>query len=649
MKNHDFRNFGFARIAVAVPLVKVADCEYNVQQMILLIKRAHEIDADVVLFPELSVTSYTAGDLFHQDFLLEKSKEALEKILTETKHCNTLSVIGMPIACDDQLFNCAVFIQAEKVLGIVPKTYIPGYKEFYEKRWFSSANNLKSRKIKILGQNAPIGTDLLFKTDDFPALVIGAEICEDLWMPIPPSSYQALAGATLLLNLSASNDVVGKADYRRALVSQQSARCLAAYAYASAGTGESSTDVVFGGHGIVAENGTILIESERFSRINEIAIRDIDLERVLFSRRQSTSFGDSVFHVKKEFRIAKFAMSLSSPSYLARQIDAHPFVPQDAHKRNERCEEIFSIQTAALAKRLQSGGANKVLIGVSGGLDSTLALLVAVKTFKMLCIDQKNIFAFTMPGFGTTDRTRNNAEKLCEVLGVSFEKINIKDGCLQQFKDIGHDIAEQNVVFENVQARYRIFTLFSKGNQVRGLVMGTGDLSELALGWCTYAGDHISHYNVNAGVPKTLVKYLVEWISEEKEFASASKILKDVLATPISPELVGSGIYQKTEDIIGPYELHDFFLYHFARWGIKTRKILFLAEKAYGSKYPPQEIKKWLKVFVERFFNSQWKRSCLPDGPKVGSVSLSPRGDWRMPSDAEVASWLNELVGKEDK
>lgn len=651
MEKYQPRDFGFARTALAIPQTRVADCDFNATQIIDLIQTAEGSHVDVLLFPEMCLTGYTAADLFQQELLQEKSAEALQRII-DAAESNMMVAVGMPIACDNQVFNCAVMIQGKRILGVVPKTYMPNYKEFYEKRWFASSRTAVSSEVELLGKNVPFGTDLLFSAANFPKLVIGVEICEDLWVPIPPSSYQALAGATLLLNLSASNEIIGKADYRRTLVGQQSGRCIAAYLYCSTGVGESTTDVVFGGHGIIAENGTILKESTRFLRDNQLVAQDIDFARILFYRQQTNSMGDGITEINRPFR--KISFELAQPVYcsLEREISPQPFVPQDVSQRDQRCEEIFSIQVAGLAKRLESGGPKKVVIGISGGLDSTLALLVAVKTFDELGFDRKNIIALTMPGFATSERTKKNAIELCATLGVSLETVDIKEGCLQQYRDIGHDIDNQDVVFENVQARYRTMTLFDRGNQVRGLVLGTGDLSEIALGWCTYSGDHLSHYNVNASIPKTLVRYLLQWVAETQVGPSAHLILQDILSTPISPELTSAKdgkITQKTEDIIGPYELHDFFLYYMVRWGMPPKKILFLAEYAFDGKYSVQEIKRWLRLFIQRFFNNQWKRSCMPDCPKVGSVSLSPRGDWRMPSDAEVGAWLEELENEEEE
>ncbi|MBI2626091.1 MAG: NAD(+) synthase [Candidatus Nealsonbacteria bacterium] len=649
MENKKPRDFGFARVGLAVPKLKVADPAFNSGQILLLIEKAKKEDVDVLLFPELCLTSYTAGDLFHQQVLLEKSLKVLQEIIGKSND-RMIVVLGMPLAWDNQIFNCAVVFQGKKILGVVPKTYIPGYKEFYEKRWFASARSAISKEIVLLGRRVPFGNDMIFQAANFQKLAIGVEICEDLWPPIPQSSYQAIAGATLLLNLSASNELVGKADYRRMLVQQQSARCIAAYAYCGAGVGESTTDVVFGGHGIIAENGEILKESVRFCRESQLVIRDIDFSRLLFYRQQTTSFGDSVFELNRHFRKISFKLGPEKSYLLQREISPHPFVPQGASQKDKRCEEIFSIQVAGLAKKIEESRVKKVLIGVSGGLDSALALLVAVKTFETLGLNRKDISAVTMPGFGTSQRTKENAIKLCKALGVSLQEIDIKNGCLQMYQDIGHDVNIQDTVFENVQARCRTNLLFAIGNKVKGLVLGTGNLSEIALGYCTFGGDHLSHYNVNGSVPKTLIRYLIRWVAETQFNAEARLTLEDILDTPVSAELIPAKdgvISQKTEEIIGPYELQDFNLYYLVKWGMTPQKILFLAQLAFKGKYSAQELKQWLILFIGRFFANQWKRSCMPDGPKVGSVSLSPRGDWRMPSDAEVAAWLEEIE-KED-
>lgn len=645
MKNK-ITHFGFIKAAAAVPLLRVGDVEYNTGEIIRSAREAANKGAEIVVFPELCLTGYTAADLFHQNILIEKAKEGLRSIQLASKKINAILIVGLPLALDDKLFNVAAIVSQGKVYGFIPKSYIPGYKEFYEERWFAAGRDLVSREIMISGEQVLIGTDLLFKIKERPEAIIGVEICEDLWVPIPPSSYQVMRGANIIANLSASNDLIGKAEYRRSLVVQQSARGICGYIYASAGPQESTTDVVFGGHAMIAENGALLIESKRFVREGTLSISEIDLEHITTDRQKTTSFGESVHELpKNNIRLIEVSVSQNTVKNFFRDVDAHPFVPKNSSERGHRSEEIFSIQSAGLAKRIEQSGIKKIIIGLSGGLDSTLAILVAVKTCNLLGLPRENIKTFTLPGFATSKRTRSNALELAKALGVSIETIDITEGCLRQLKDIGHNCKTQDIAFENVQARYRTLTLMNKANVLNGLVMGTGDLSELALGWTTFTGDQISHYNVNAGIPKTLVRYLVEWGSEQKEFASAKEVLKDILATPISPELVRGKkeVMQKTEDLVGPYELHDFFLYHFVRWGSSPKKILFLAQHAFGRAYDLEIIKKWLKVFLNRFFKNQWKRSVMPDGPKVGSVSLSPRGDWRMPSDAEVNIWLKEL------
>ncbi len=647
MKN--FNNFGFIRVVAAVPKVKVADADFNAEQSVSLILEADKIGAHLIVFPECNLTGYTANDLFHQKILQRAAVAALKKICAETKNCVTIAVVGLPLAIDNQLFNCAAIIQSGKILGIVPKTFIPGYKEYYEQRWFAPGTRMVSDSIIIDKKEIPCGIDLLFQSKELPDFMFGIEICEDLWVPIPPSSAQALAGATVLLNLSASNELVAKSEYRKNLVRQQSGRCVAAYIMASAGTGESTTDMVFSGDAMIAENGIILAENKRFQRFSNSIVSDIDVCRLALDRQRTTTFGESKEEIALDERVIQFSsIQKNWKAPLQRKISENPFVPQNLEKRNSRCEEIFSIQTAGLAKRLEHCNCKKVVIGLSGGLDSTLALLVCVKTFELLGLDKKNIKAITMPGFGTSNRTYQNAKTISETLEISLEEIDIKPVCEQHFKDINHNPENHDIVFENVQARARTFVLMNKANQQNGLVIGTGDLSELALGWCTYNGDHISMYNVNCGIPKTLVKYLIQWVTDTQMNESAKEVLKDILDTPISPELLPldktGNINQKTEDVVGPYELHDFFLYHIVRFGATPSKVLFLAEQAFEEKkYSSKEIKKWLKVFIKRFFDQQFKRSCVPDGPKVGSVSLSPRGDWRMPSDASPESWLKEL------
>jgi NAD+ synthase (glutamine-hydrolysing) len=638
-------NYGFIRAAAAVPRLRVADCAFNAGSIINIIKEAEEKGIQFIVFPELSITAYTCGDLFHQHALLKEAVAQLENILEKTRNTKIVAIVGMPLFLDNQLFNCGVAVQSGNILGVVPKTYIPNYKEFYEERWFASGSKAVSGTTMLCGQYVPFGSDLLFEAEEDSGITFGIEICEDLWVPLPPSSYQAVAGATIIFNLSASNEVIGKHEYRRDLIRQQSGKCVAGYIYSSCGVDESTTDVVFGGHAMIAENGSVLAESQRFLRSEQLVFADIDIERLLNDRFKNTSFMDAVSD--KSFRRTRFKLKHIEIETVNRYVDPHPFVPSDVGFRDGMCSEIFAIQTAGLGKRMAHTGMKYAVIGISGGLDSTLALLVTARTFDMLEIPRKNIIAVTMPGFGTTDMTYTNALQLMESMDVSIREINIKEACLQHFKDIGHDVAVHDVTYENVQARERTQILMDMANKLGGLVIGTGDLSELALGWCTYNGDHMSMYSVNCGIPKTLIKSLVRWIADNAVETKTKEVLYKVIDTPISPELLPPDpkgtINQKTEDIIGPYELHDFFLYHMIRYGAPPKKILFLACQAFNGKYPKSEIKKWLKVFYRRFFSQQFKRSCLPDGPKVGSISLSPRGDWRMPSDADAGTWLREL------
>src|SRR3989344_1297328 len=646
-------NHGFVRIAAIIPKTRVGDIKYNIAQIITMAKKASGLGSSVMVFPELAVTGYTMGDLFHQELVIGESKKALLNLAQSSTTISGLLLVGVPLSFEGKLFNCAAVIYKGKVLGLIPKTHIPNYKEFYEERWFASARDLTAKEVELFGYKIPIGTDILFRIKpgseslNYPEIVLGVEICEDLWVPIPPSSYQSVSGATIIANLSASNDLIGKADYRKILVSQQSARGICGYIYTSCGVHESTTDVVFGGHAIIAENGSILKESKRFQLEGELITSEIDIQHLINDRERTSSFSEPTDpSMKKVFRFIDLNLPIASPLNLTRYIDPTPFVPSNPSEKDKRAEEIFSIQTIGLAKRLNQSGIKKVVLGLSGGLDSTLTLLVAVKTFKLLNLPLKNIYAYTMPGFGTTKRTKSNAVKLAETLGTTLEEIDITKGASEHLKEIGHDGKNQDLTFQNVQARYRTLILMDKANFIGGLVLGTGDLSEIALGWCTFNGDQISHYNVNASIPKTLVRHLVGWVSEQEDFKKAQATLKDIIDTPISPELVknaGNKISQKTEELIGPYELHDFFLYHFIRWNSSPSKILFLANKVFDNKYKPEIIKKWLTVFVTRFFQNQWKRSVMPDGPKVGSVSLSPRGDWRMPSDAEAKLWLDDL------
>ncbi len=641
-------DFGFVRVAAAVPRLEVANLAFNVRQILALARKAEDEGAQIVVFPELSLTSYTAGDLFHQHLLLDRAVESLLEVAKASVDLRPMLVVGFPLAAEGNLFNTAAVVSGGEIHGLVPKTYIPGYKEYYEERWFASSRDLVAAEVSLHGHRVPIGCDLLFRARPGSDVVIGVEICEDLWGPLPPSSFQVLHGAHLILNLSASNELVGKADYRRALVLQQSARGICAYVYASCGTGESTQDVVFGGHAMIAEDGAMVAESERFSQESEMIVADVDVEHLRLDRERTTSFGDSLrAFPAMAWRTVDVELPTHAGTPLQRPIDPAPFIPRDDAERNRRTREIISIQTSGLVKRLSHAGLGRLVVGLSGGLDSTLALLIAVRAFDVLRLPRASILTCTMPGFGTSARTRANAERLAHACGVSLETIDITKGCLQQFRDIGHDPSVHDVTYENVQARYRTMVLMDRANQLKALVLGTGDLSEIALGWNTFNGDHMSHYNVNAGVPKTLVRYLVGWVAAQPAFAAARAILDDILNTPISPELVPGdqpgAVFQRTEDIIGPYELQDFFLYHFARWESRPAKIQCLAEQAFAGRYDAATIRRWLRVFVTRFFGNQWKRSVMPDGPKVGSVALSPRGDWRMPSDADVALWLEDL------
>lgn len=638
-------NYGFVRVAAAVPAVKVADCGYNAGNIVELIFEAEEKGVQFVVFPELSVTAYTCGDLFQQKALLKGAEEQLACILSETKNTRTVAVVGMPVYADSQLFNCGIAIQSGHIIGAVPKTYIPGYSEFYEERWFSPGTKALSKTVKLCGQEVPFGADLLFEADNMPEMRFGIELCEDLWTPLPPSSYQAVVGAVLIFNLSASNEIVGKYEYRRELVKQQSARCISGYVFTSAGIGESTTDVVFGGHAVIAEYGTVLAEAERFKSGSQFVIADVDVEKLASDRLKNTSFMEGA--CRNDYRIVKFQTGDFKAGKLERYIDPHPFVPSNAESRDIRCREIFEIQTSGLGKRIGHIGLKHAVIAISGGLDSTLALLVTASTFDKLGLPRENIVAITMPGFGTTDETYANAMNFMKSMKVTILEIDIKPACLQHFKDIGHDPSVHDLTYENSQARERMQIPMDVASRYNGLVVGTGDLSELALGWCTYNGDHMSMYSVNSGVPKTLVKYLVQWVADNISDGATREVLYRIIDTPISPELLPpddkGGISQRTEDIVGPYELHDFFIYHALRYGAPPDKIFFLACSAFEGRYEADVIGKWLKSFYRRFFSQQFKRSCLPDGPKVGTISLSPRGDWRMPSDASAAVWLKQL------
>lgn len=635
-------NYGFVKVAGAIPFGKVGGIDYNTLQTVKLIKEASLKKASIVVFPELSITSYTCGDLFHQESILEKSKNALLKIASATKDIQILSIVGVPIVNNNKLYNCAALINKGEIIGIVPKSFIPGYREFYEPRWFSGIETDFYKNIILNNKIIPFGNDLLFIDKNNEKLIIGIEICEDLWMPIPPSSYQALAGAIILCNLSASNILIGKSDYRKEIVKNQSSRCIAGYIYVSSGMGESTTDVVFDADASIVENGIILEESKRFLRNNQIIYSDIDIERLIIDRIRQ-NIGQST----KSYRFIDFE-SFNKNINIIRDISPYPFIPDEGDKLDIRCNEIFNIQSAGLAKRFETLPKNtKAIIGISGGLDSTLALLVTIKTFDILNKNLKDIIAVTMPGFGTSSKTYNNTVKLCKILNISFKELSINDISTLMINKIEHSLDRKDTVYENIQARARTYILMTAANKYNGIVIGTGDLSEIALGFATYNGDHISMYNVNSSVPKTLVKFLIKWIANNK-FSDIKKILIDILEQPISPELLPSEVIdkkeisQKTEKLIGPYELHDFFLYYLIRFGFSDKKILFLAEKAFKKKYDKNSIKKWLKVFYKKFFNNQWKRDCVPAGPKIGSVDLSPRGSWRMPSEAEINTFLND-------
>lgn len=637
-------NYGFVKVAAAVPRVKVADCRFNAGQIEKEIVIADGKGVQIIVFPELCITGYTCGDLFAQQLLLEEAEMGLMQVLNTTRQMDIISILGMPVTLNGALLNTAVVIQKGKILGVVPKTYLPNYKEFYEKRWFTSAGEIVDNSVRLCGQKVAMGVNLLFET---ATTTFGIEICEDLWAPIPPSSELVLKGAEIIFNLSADDEAIGKHNYLCSLISQQSARCIAGYVFSSCGFGESTTDVVFAGNGLIYENGALLAASDRFSFEEQVVISEIDVEYLRTERRVNTTFSTCRSNCVSELPVRISTEYVTGKELsLTRTYEAHPFVPHGP-TLDERCQEIFSIQMSGLAQRLVHTQAKSAVIGISGGLDSTLALLVCVKTFDKLGWSRKGIIGVTMPGFGTTDRTYTNAVDLMKSLGVTIREVNIKEACLLHFKDIGHDVNVHDVVYENSQARERTQVLMDIANQTWGMVIGTGDLSELALGWATYNGDHMSMYGVNGSVPKTLVKHLVKWVAEHGMDASSKVTLLDIVDTPISPELIPAdehgNISQITEDLVGPYELHDFFLYYFLRCGFRPSKIFFLAVRTFKGVHDEDTIKKWLKTFFRRFFNQQFKRSCLPDGPKVGSISISPRGDWRMPSDASAEVWLKEL------
>ena len=637
---------GFIKVAAGTPKIRVADCRYNAEQIFTMMREADKQGVKVLCLPELCLTGYTCGDLFLQDTLLCGAEEGLQTILEATRNLDMVTVLGLPVRCkwDNKLYNCAAVIQSGEILGLVPKTYLPNYGEFYEQRWFASGAGVET-SVDLCGETVDMDAAGLFACETVPNLVLGVEICEDLWATEPPSARLARGGATVILNLSASNELVGKSGYRRNLVVGQSGRLVCGYVYADAGEGESTTDLVFTGHNMIAENGALLAE-RRFA--TGLTISEIDVDRLAYERRRMTTFNGQR---QADLWRASFSLPLEE-TRLTRAVSPAPFVPADAEDRAERCNEILKIAALGLKKRLEHTGARTAVVGLSGGLDSTLAILITAVAMKLLDRPASDIIAVTMPCFGTTDRTRDNAVELAERLGATLKRIDIGSAVKVHFKDIGQSMEDHSVTFENGQARERTQVLMDIAPQNGGLVSGTGDLSELALGWATYNGDHMSMYGVNAGIPKTLVRHLVAFVSDDKgsEDPRLSAVLDDILDTPVSPELlpaIEGKISQKTEDLVGPYELHDFFLYYAIRWGFPPRKVFRLAEHALGRTYDRATILKWLNSFYRRFFTQQFKRSCLPDGPKVGSVTLSPRGDWRMPSDAVAALWLEELEGLE--
>ena len=636
-------NYGFVKVASAIPSLKVADCSYNIQQIESLIVQAEGKGVEIIVFPELCISGYSCQDLFGQQLLLEKCEESLFKLLDFTRSLQIIAIVGMPVMVSGLLMNCAIVVQGGKMLGVVPKTFLPNYKEFYEQRWFAPSTAADARQVHLCAQTVPFGCNILFHTQK---TCFAIEICEDLWAPVPPSSELAMKGAEIIFNLSASNELIGKNQYLLSLISQQSARCIAGYVYSSCGFGESTQDVVFAGNALIYENGSLVARSQRFSLEPQMVISEIDTERLLTERRHNTTFGENtricsqLANANPQLTTVHVQSQTVNPSYdfeLTRWINPHPFVPQGP-ELDDRCKEIFSIQTSALAKRIVHTGARSIVIGI-----------------------RKEVIGITMPGFGTTDRTYHNAMALMKSLDITIKEISIKEACIRHFLDIGHDLNNHDVTYENCQARERTQILMDVANQCNGFVIGTGDLSELALGWCTYNADHMSMYGVNCSIPKTLVKHLVKWVALTSVDEDSKTTLLDIIETPISPELIPADIdgtiLQKTEDLVGPYELHDFFLYNFLRLGFRPAKILYLAKQAVIKQtytempetgmpvgtYDEETIEKWLHTFCRRFFNQQFKRSCLPDGPKVGSVSLSPRGDWRMPSDASSADWLEDL------
>lgn len=635
------KQYGLIRVAVASNEMRIADVDFNTEEILRLSKIAVENKASILLFPELSLTGYSCADLFFQSHLLQKSLQALTKIAEFTKNNPIVIVVGLPLLIDNKLFNVAAFVSDGEIIGFSVKTYLPNYNEFYEKRWFASADELSVEFVSIDGRDIPIGNNLIYSCKDFPELKIGIEICEDLWAVKPISSDLAIGGANILLNLSAGNELIAKKNYRTTLVLNQSARTNSIYVYANASAWESSTDLVFSGHCLIAENGELLAETERFLFQSSIAYADCDLQKIQNDRLKNSTFDINKSEI--EFRTIDFNLKFEKVTNTLRKINPKPFEPTSEEKKNEVCSEILKLQSTALARRLLHTGLTKLVLGISGGLDSTLALIVCIETMKKIGFPSENIIAISMPGFGTSRRTKNNARVLADTFSVSYREISIVESTTQHLKDIGHNIEETNITFENAQARRRTHILMDIANEVGGIVVGTGDLSEIALGWNTYNADHISMYNVNSSVPKTLVKTIIEWYAQNSKTLEIRQVLYDIINTPISPELLpnkdGTQITQETEEIIGPYLLHDFFLYHFIRNNFTPTKILFLAKIAFQEIYDQEKIVKTFQIFMERFFQNQFKRSCFTDGVKVGSVSLSPRGDWRMPSDASSNIW----------
>lgn len=659
-------NYGYVKVASAIPSVRVGDVAYNVEQIENLVIQAEGKGVEVIVFPELSLAGYTCQDLFRQQLLLDRVEQGVMRLMDFTRKLDIIAIVGAPVPVGNLLLNCAVVIQKGHVLGMVPKFYLPNYSEFYEKRWFASAQDLRDMELRYAGNVVNMTADVqLFRTAD--GVLFGIEICEDVWAPAPPSNKLALAGADIVFNLSASDELIGKHDYLKSLLSQQSARTMTGYVYSSCGFGESTQDVVYGGNAMIYENGKLLAEAARFSLEPQIMMTQIDVEKLRSERRGNSTYVNAQRNVKfslldKQFGIRiidAFSKEMEREFKLERTVSPHPFIPA-MEDMEVSCEEIFNIQVMGLVKRLVHTHAETAVIGISGGLDSTLALLVCVKAFDRLKRSRKGIVGVTMPGFGTTGRTYNNAMELMRSLGITVKEVSIVDAVTQHFEDINHDISVHDVTYENSQARERTQVLMDMANKLNGMVVGTGDLSELALGWATYNGDHMSMYGVNASVPKTLIRYLVNYVAQREVDDQSAQTLQDIIDTPISPELIPAdekgNIQQKTEDLVGPYELHDFFLYYFLRFGFSPKKIFMLAKNAFienkskrvklgpndPETYDEETIKKWLRVFVRRFFSQQFKRSCLPDGPKVGSVSLSPRGDWRMPSDAMAAMWMQD-------